>query len=425
MHKQQIGVDMSERVWILRGAAILLGLAAGGIALPLFLLDPHIPRINILNSMIMVICSMLGFILASRGNINAGGYTIAGALMYCISVLPPSMLLNSPLSVTYIIAIAIGGIAGGARAFWRLSGIAIALFVSLSLWHKIWTINSLTAIFTIVMTGSIVGMIVNSLERALHDAKRLKETEVQLQKEQHIRFLIRSLQHELRAQVNGVRGLVDVAQHAVDNHVLLEDEWVPVLLKGLNARANRLEHMMQHLLIIGQGKMPNTAYEIVSLRSLITDTTVESIIGEQLHVVYSIDIADDLYIVCLPIYMQMAIDTLLRNTIEACIRHGQTTAHIVISAESDEGHLVLTIQDDGPGFPAQVVEQMTMNHRSPNLFIPSSKGIAGLGLLLLFTIVQLHDGYVEIGNQRGAWVKITLPLSRIAPDPISKQLTNK
>ncbi|HEX6293001.1 MAG TPA: HAMP domain-containing sensor histidine kinase [Herpetosiphonaceae bacterium] len=408
-------VDMRERLWLLRTAALMLGIASI-IALPIVLLNPLMTRLNLVNCCILMIFSIVAFTARNQKSLLIGGYGLAGALIYCISTLPGPDLMDSPLGTTYIIAIAIGGITGGARGIWILLGTAVVLFVSLGIAYSMWTINSSTALFTIVMTGLIVGIIMHSLERALKDANRLVDTEQQLQIERNFRMLIRSLQHELQAQANGVRGLVALARGVADGSVNLTESWDGVVLGGLEGRAQRLDTMMQHLLVIAQGKLPEE-FQLVSLRGLISDLVKESSVWQyQIPVTIRDEIAEDAVIRCIPAYLLMALDTVVRNAIEAGSRSGKARVDISISTSVDGHSVLLCIQDDGPGFPPAVIRQINSAERGDlSMLVPSAKGIGGLGLNLLRAIVLWHHGSVKIGNnggsnKGGAWVNIFLPL---------------
>ncbi|TXF13278.1 sensor histidine kinase [Pelomicrobium methylotrophicum] len=97
------------------------------------------------------------------------------------------------------------------------------------------------------------------------------------------------------------------------------------------------------------------------------------------------------------------IHNLLRNAQEAT---GETTqAHITLMTRAEEEVVTLSVVDDGPGFPEEVVRRAFEPYVTTKL-----KG-TGLGLAIVKRIVEAHEGKVRIENlaPRGARVTIELP----------------
>ena len=79
-------------------------------------------------------------------------------------------------------------------------------------------------------------------------------------------------------------------------------------------------------------------------------------------------------------------------------------AQISIKSHSDEDVITLEIADDGPGFPTEIKEKPFSSS------IIEKKG--GYGLFLCKSIVDRHNGNMEIINSEGgAKIKITLPVN--------------
>jgi signal transduction histidine kinase/HD-like signal output (HDOD) protein len=102
---------------------------------------------------------------------------------------------------------------------------------------------------------------------------------------------------------------------------------------------------------------------------------------------------------------------LLKNSAEAMPEGGRiytTTAYEPDKAGAGGGDIVITIQDDGPGIPAD---------RLARLFEPgwSSKGPehSGLGLSISKDIIDSHNGTISCQSQKGKGTtfRITLPVS--------------
>lgn len=104
--------------------------------------------------------------------------------------------------------------------------------------------------------------------------------------------------------------------------------------------------------------------------------------------------------------MRQVIHNLLQNAQDAL--SGQPSGSVSIRTESGEDAVVLTISDNGPGFP---------EHLMTRLFEPYAttkpKG-TGLGLAIVKKIIEEHQGSIKVENQAtgGACVCVTLPVYR-------------
>ncbi|MCG2575841.1 ATP-binding protein [Dechloromonas sp. XY25] len=102
--------------------------------------------------------------------------------------------------------------------------------------------------------------------------------------------------------------------------------------------------------------------------------------------------------------LRQIIHNLLRNSEDAL--EGREGARIVIRTERGSRHARLSIADNGPGFPVELL---------PRIFEPyvttKARG-TGLGLPIVRKIVDEHQGSIEISNapEGGARIDIRLPL---------------
>lgn len=102
--------------------------------------------------------------------------------------------------------------------------------------------------------------------------------------------------------------------------------------------------------------------------------------------------------------LRQIIHNLLRNAEDAL--EGRDDARIVIRTARGLRHAWLTIADNGPGFPVELL---------PRIFEPyvttKARG-TGLGLPIVKKIVEEHQGSIEISNapEGGARIVIRLPL---------------
>jgi signal transduction histidine kinase len=101
---------------------------------------------------------------------------------------------------------------------------------------------------------------------------------------------------------------------------------------------------------------------------------------------------------------------LLNLLLNACQALGDGPGRIVIKAEPVDGFLKLSVCDDGPGFPGDLLEsgiRSFVTHRSEG---------TGLGLSMVQRFVRAHGGTITLSNldPHGACVTLELPCGRNA-----------
>lgn len=109
-----------------------------------------------------------------------------------------------------------------------------------------------------------------------------------------------------------------------------------------------------------------------------------------------------------------ALTNIVKNAAEALSSRPQTDetqGQIVVSVQSVEadGLIVVEIEDNGPGFPHDVREQLL------EPYVTAREGGTGLGLAIVNRVIMDHGGSVQLlepeHGARGAIVKIILPMS--------------
>jgi signal transduction histidine kinase len=118
-------------------------------------------------------------------------------------------------------------------------------------------------------------------------------------------------------------------------------------------------------------------------------------------VVLQADVPEDLECLLPAAGLRQALLNLLLNAIQVLDGEGRIT----LAAQRRDWQLLLWVEDDGPGFP----EEMLRAGVRP--FATGRAGGTGLGLAMVRRFVRDHDGALELANQepRGARVSLSLP----------------
>lgn len=110
----------------------------------------------------------------------------------------------------------------------------------------------------------------------------------------------------------------------------------------------------------------------------------------------------------MPIVADRALSQVIANVLDNALEAGATA--MTLSAERVDDSLVLTLEDDGSGFPVEMLETLGKPYQT------SKKRGGGLGLFLAVNVLRKLGGTVTAVNRaaNGAEVQLTLPLSSLA-----------
>jgi two-component system sensor histidine kinase RegB len=112
----------------------------------------------------------------------------------------------------------------------------------------------------------------------------------------------------------------------------------------------------------------------------------------------------------------------LRTLIENAVKFAGNT--LVVEARWDTKLVSVVIEDDGPGFPAEILDRLgePFSRRESSRAQPAKAGL-GLGFFIAKTLLERTGARLVFGNGRqlgGAWVEVTWPLANLRAAPISK-----
>ncbi len=201
--------------------------------------------------------------------------------------------------------------------------------------------------------------------------------------------------HELRSPVAAIRSMSEVADH-----------------------------------VSGAGTATTLSMESVRLTQLVDDLlALARIDAEPRHFREQLDL-DDIVLDEIALVKQHAVVTLdasavsagqvsgdrgqlaraVRNVLDNAARYA--TTGITIRLRTSDSHVVLVVEDDGPGIPEADRDRVRERFTRLDDTRTRATGGVGLGLAIVDEVVRLHDGSLSIEDARpGARIVITLPLA--------------
>lgn len=207
-----------------------------------------------------------------------------------------------------------------------------------------------------------------------------------------------TIAHELNQPLTAVSSYLSAARRIAPNERMGSD--LNECIDGASEAVQRAGDIIRSVRAMS-GKS-NGRKEEVELQPIIKDAVDLAAVGiPDLKITQ--DIAPGLTVYADRIQIQQVIINLIRN---ACDAAGGKACHIEIKTRSWRSHVEVCVSDDGPGIPAEFLNEIFEAFVSKK-----SKGL-GVGLSISRTIVEAHGGQISAMNLpgRGASLCFTLPL---------------
>jgi two-component system, NtrC family, sensor kinase len=222
-----------------------------------------------------------------------------------------------------------------------------------------------------------------------------------------------SVAHEINNPLSGVLNLAMLMQRMVKEDGIPPqriEEFKKYLTQVIN-ETSRVGRIVQDLLAFSRRSKPHQKADS-NLNGVISSTV--SLIGHKLKLMaVSIELALDdnaPLITCDVSQMQQVLINLIMNAAEAA--QGKPDGHVVVrtSPSASRDSLILEVTDNGDGISPENI---------PKLYTPffttkgEGKGV-GLGLAVVYGIVQAHGGDIELHSKvgEGTTFKVTLPVEQ-------------
>jgi two-component system sensor histidine kinase KdpD len=249
---------------------------------------------------------------------------------------------------------------------------------------------------------AVASLLAITLER-LHYADAAQDSELQVSAERLRTSILSSLSHDLRTPLTSLVGLADTLVHrqpaldegAIETAAIIRDQ------------AHAMHHLMSNLL-----EMARLQAGSITLNK--EWQPFEEIVGSSTRLLagllasrkLDIQVPRDLPLVD---FDAVLLERVLCNLLENAAKYSPPGARIEVLARTRGEALEIAVGNDGPGFPADRIDQVF------DLFARGEREPAvagtGLGLAICKAIVEAHGGTIVAENRPGgACVRFTLPL---------------
>lgn len=210
------------------------------------------------------------------------------------------------------------------------------------------------------------------------------------------------LAHELRSPLHALRLELEAILH--------RPELAPDLTDRLGGWMEDIDHLIcviEQMLFLAQAEDPTLVIhkEVIPAGSLL-QLTVRPFctLAEDRGIGFSIEAAEGLLLYGDPTLLRQALHNLIANA----LRHSPDGGQIKVVAMHEPGGPLLSVEDQGPGFPQDLLPQV--GRRFLRVAGDAPTGCTGLGLAIASGIAHLHGGDLVIENlaQGGVRARLTL-----------------
>ncbi|MDQ1747383.1 MAG: two-component system, OmpR family, sensor kinase [Frankiaceae bacterium] len=239
------------------------------------------------------------------------------------------------------------------------------------------------------------------VESALHDRHA---------SEDRLRHFIADASHELRTPVAVIRSHSEYAQRVGGTGIPAP---VTEALSRITAESDRMGHLVDDLLLLARLDSGRELEQIdVDLTRTVLDAVSDARVTGTDHQ-WRLQLPEDEVHV---VGDQRALHQVLANLLANARAHTPSGTTILTSLRAAESRqVVLTVSDDGPGIPDDVLPRIFDRFVRAGNISSGAEG-SGLGLAIVAAIISAHDGTIQAESRPGdTTFTITLPQAKSVP----------
>jgi two-component system OmpR family sensor kinase len=243
--------------------------------------------------------------------------------------------------------------------------------------------------------GSALNRMLDRIASAL-SARHASETRV--------RQFVADASHELRTPLAAIRGYTELAQRK--RHELPDD--VAHAMSRVESETVRMTRLVEDMLLLARLDAGRPLVrEPVDVSMLVVDAVSDAHVAGLDHE-WALDLPEEPVTV---VGDEARLQQVLVNLLANARIHTPAGTTVTTSLAQDGNTAVLTVADDGPGIPADLLPEVferfargdtSRSRRGAAPTAASSlSGSTGLGLSIVYAVVKAHDGTIDVRSEPG------------------------
>ena len=239
--------------------------------------------------------------------------------------------------------------------------------------------------------------IVNVVSLMYETGKKILQTHMtykELQQEKQIRLSLFKITHEIKNPIAVCKGYLDMLNTNDNDQV---ERYIPII----KSEIERLLTLLQDFLLINKN---NLDLDIMDFNMLIEDTInkLNPLLKDN-NIKLNLDIIDDeIFVNGDYNRLSQVLINVIKNSIEAIPEN--IKGKIKISTKIKNNKYYLVVEDNGVGMSKEILSKM----KQP--FYTTKKRGSGLGVSLIYEIIEAHNGKIEYLSEYGKGTKVTIKM---------------
>jgi len=240
----------------------------------------------------------------------------------------------------------------------------------------------------------LLKLFVQNAAQAIRNAE-LNEKLLQKEKLSAVGQVIGMVMHDLRTPIKNIKLITSMMRHESD-----DSELIDLIDRSAEQASEIFDDFLDFINNTPIKKSPINLNKITAEAIKLAEGR-EGMLSTQVNV----DISEEIIIQADESKLRRAISNLINNAVDALHDHKIVKGYINISAQIENGFVSLSLSDNGPGIPAEIINTLF------DPFVTKCKtGGTGLGLAIVKQYIESHGGTIAVKNAPGASFDINLPL---------------
>ena len=226
--------------------------------------------------------------------------------------------------------------------------------------------------------------------------------------EQSRRELIAGISHDLRTPLTSIKAYIEGLKKGVATTPKMQEKYLTIL----ENKTNDIDYIINQLFMFAQmdvGEFPFNLQRVDLNQILIQLFPQLDEEYKQQGLTIQLDLSTDP--ASLPVTLDVVqFQNVVQNILNNAVKYGhQAQNTLTIRTSHTEGQVVISLQDNGPGVPPEILDQIfTLFYRSDVARENPSTG-SGLGLAICAKIIHRLGGTIHAENNSGLNILISLP----------------
>ncbi|CUU50476.1 hybrid sensor histidine kinase/response regulator [Clostridium beijerinckii] len=239
----------------------------------------------------------------------------------------------------------------------------------------------------------------------------LKSKEEALELEKLRTEFFANISHELRTPLNIILGVIQILKRdlldkekpidkgKIINNIDIERQNCFRLLRLINNLIDSTK------LDAGHFQIDMINCNIVSVVEEITLSVASYISNNNIKLIFDTDVEEKI-IACDP----DKIERIMLNLLSNCIKFTDDNGSIFVNIFDGEEYITLSVEDTGIGIPEEKVDIIFDRFRQVDKSFTRNYEGSGIGLSLVKSLVEMHDGTISVESKYGVGTKFTIKL---------------